>query len=79
MIRFLCRLPVVLAPAFLAITGTLCQDFRACASANESCGEFGTAVSFVDSAAEAARRARQEEKLVFVLHVSGHFETPEYT
>src|SRR6516164_3518738 len=39
-----------------------------------SCGRFGTAVTFVDSPSEAARRALKEEKLVFVLHVSGLFE-----
>jgi hypothetical protein len=43
------------------------------------CGHFGTAVDFVGSPSEAARRAKQEEKLVFVLHVSGHFEDPRFT
>ena len=47
--------------------------------AEESCGEYGTHVEFADSPAEAARQALKEEKLVFVLHVSGNFETPEYT
>jgi len=47
--------------------------------AEESCGEFGTSVEFVDSPAEAAKQALKEEKLVFVLHVSGNFETPDYT
>ena len=49
------------------------------APAEESCGEYGTTVEFADSPAEAARQALKEEKLVFVLHVSGNFETPEYT
>ena len=31
------------------------------------------------TASEAARKAKQEEKLVFVLHVSGHFEDPKFT
>ena len=39
----------------------------------------GTAVDFYDSPAAAAKQALKEEKLVFVLHVSGHFETPDYT
>jgi hypothetical protein len=45
------------------------------------CGErtFGTSVEWVSSVPEAARRAQAEQKLVFVLHVSGHFETAGYT
>lgn len=39
----------------------------------------GTAVQFVDTPSIAARQALKEEKLVFVLHVSGHFEDPGIT
>lgn len=39
----------------------------------------GTAVEFVDSPKEAALLAQKQEKLVFVLHVSGHFEDPRFT
>ena len=49
------------------------------AMADESCGEFGTSVVFASSPAAAAKEARKHEKLVFVLHVSGNFETPEFT
>jgi len=42
-------------------------------------GCFGTKVEFVDTPKEAAALARQQEKLVFVLHVSGHFEDPRFT
>jgi hypothetical protein len=57
---------------------------RACqpapkAEAEPSCGNHGTAVQFVDSPSDAARQARQQEKLVFVLHVSGLFEDPGLT
>ena len=44
-----------------------------------TCGEYGTTVEFAASPAEAAKRALKEEKLVFVLHVSGLFEEPNYT
>ena len=44
-----------------------------------SCGSFGTSVEFVRSPSDAARQAKKEEKLVFVLHVSGHFEDPRFT
>ena len=48
-------------------------------TAQAGCGKFGTQVEFVDTPKEAADQAKKEEKLVFVLHVSGHFETPEFT
>ena len=46
-----------------------------------SCGKetYGTSIAWNGSAAEAAKKAREEEKLVFVLHVSGHFEDPRFT
>jgi CheY-like chemotaxis protein len=47
--------------------------------AEEACGEFGTSVTFADSPAEAAKQALKEEKLVFVLHVSGLFEDSDFT
>jgi hypothetical protein len=47
------------------------------ARAGEGC--YGTAIEFVDTPKEAAALARKQEKLVLVLHVSGHFETPEFT
>jgi len=45
----------------------------------ETCGSFGTSVDFFDTPTEAARKAIKEEKLVFVLHVSGNFEDPRFT
>jgi hypothetical protein len=44
-----------------------------------SCGDYGTSVQFVKTPSEAARQALKEEKLVFVLHVSGLFEDPTLT
>ena len=43
------------------------------------CGNHGTSVEFLDTPAEAAKQARKEGKLVFVLHVSGNFEDPRFT
>ncbi len=40
---------------------------------------FGTSVEFVSSPAEASRSARWDEKLVFILHVSGNFEDSKFT
>ena len=46
--------------------------------AQESCG-FGTKIDFVGTPKEAAALAKKQEKLVLVLHVSGHFEDPGLT
>ena len=46
--------------------------------ADDAC-KHGTAVEFVDTPGTAAARAKKEQKLVFVLHVSGHFEDPQFT
>jgi hypothetical protein len=43
------------------------------------CGDYGTAIEFEPTPKDAARRAAAEEKLVMVLHVSGHFEDPGLT
>ena len=50
----------------------------------ESCGKcgkqtYGTSVQWSGSPSEAAAKAKAEEKLVFILHVSGHFEDPKFT
>ena len=44
-----------------------------------SCSAHGTSVSFFDSPSAAAQRAKKEQKLVMVLHVSGNFEKSEET
>jgi hypothetical protein len=44
-----------------------------------SCGSHGTSVNFLKTPQAAAERALKEEKLVFVLHVSGNFENPKFT
>ncbi len=40
---------------------------------------FGTKIHFVDTPKEAAAQAKKDEKLVFILHVSGNFEDPRFT
>ncbi len=47
------------------------------ADTSDSC--HGTAVEFVSTPSEAAQKAKREQKLVFVLHVSGQFEDPGIT
>ena len=64
---------------------TLCLAFLATASAGPAkadkptCGSHGTTIEFVDTPRDAATQAKKEEKLVFVLHVSGYFEDPRFT
>ena len=60
------------AAAILAATGVA-------ADKKKDGGCFGTTIDFVDTPKEAAALARKQEKLVFVLHVSGHFEDPRFT
>ncbi|MDB5308115.1 MAG: hypothetical protein JWO38_2317 [Gemmataceae bacterium] len=52
--------------------------FAPAAAAGEACG-YGTKLRFVDTPKDAAAKAKLEQKLVFVLHVSGHFEDPRFT
>ncbi len=42
-------------------------------------GDFGTSVQFEKTPSDAAKKAVKEEKLVLVLHISGHFEDPNLT
>ncbi len=84
MTRFLfSHLPIALLFAMALTVGGRQQIAAAtCDDVCESdtqCGEYGTTVTFVNSPAEAAKQALKVEKLVFVLHVSGNFETPDYT
>lgn len=48
-------------------------------AADKSSGSCGTAIDFLDTPSEAAKKAAKEQKLVFVLHVSGNFEDPRFT
>ena len=44
-----------------------------------TCGDYGTSVHFETNPKEAAKKALKEEKLVFVVHVSGLFENSDFT
>lgn len=45
----------------------------------DGCGKHGTSVEFLATPSDAAKKALKEEKLVFVLHISGNFENPDFT
>jgi hypothetical protein len=65
------------------LTAGICLALAGAAAAKEApaetCGNHGTSVEFLDTPSEAARKALKEQKLVFVLHVSGNFEDPRFT
>ena len=73
----------ILATGIAIVTAGLCLTSVSGADVakppNASCGKYGTTVEFVSTPKEAADLARRDQKLVLVLHVSGHFETPEFT
>jgi hypothetical protein len=62
------------------LAGLCLASFMGLAPAAETtCGSHGTRITFVDTPSEAAKIAKKEQKLVFVLHVSGNFEDPRFT
>ena len=67
-------LAVLLFCAPLAAQDTLTPSCAKCG--NET---YGTTVQWAGSPSDAAAKAKAEEKLVFVLHVSGHFEDANFT
>ena len=40
---------------------------------------FQTTIQWKGSPSDAAAQAKKEEKLLFILHVSGNFEDPKFT
>ena len=70
MIRALLAM-IVMASAAVADDSPTCKK----------CGKesYGTSIVWAGSPSDAADKAKKEEKLVFVLHVSGYFEDPKFT
>ena len=62
-----------------ALATTAAADVKNKPSDKPTCGEYGTTITFEKTPSDAARKALKEEKLVFVLHVSGDFEDSEFT
>ena len=69
------------AAVLLGLTGNLAADGqkKPVKDGDVCTGDFGTSVHFLKTPLEAAKQARKDEKLVFVLHVSGDFEDPDFT
>lgn len=75
MIRKISLLPLLLAGSIAAA-----QETRKGPSCGD-CGKetYGTSIQWVGSPSEASKKAKADEKLVFLLHVSGNFEDPRFT
>ncbi len=77
------RLPATVAGLCLAhVVGlglALGEPGKGTPETGATCSSFGTSVEFFDTPTLAARQAKKDEKLVFVLHVSGNFEDPRFT
>ncbi len=71
------RLMSWLVAAAMATSLIAQDDCKKC----RKCGNntYGTSVQFEEGPTEAAEKAKKEEKLVFILHVSGYFEDPKFT
>ena len=71
------RIPMLVLATLLLGSATRAQEPETC----QKCGheQYGTTVQWAGDPSEAAAQAKKEEKLVFILHVSGHFEDPKFT
>jgi hypothetical protein len=65
--------------ALWGAAATIAADGKARDSDSATCQTYGTSVHFEKTPSEAAKRAKKEEKLVLVLHISGIFEDPNLT
>jgi hypothetical protein len=78
-VRRLMCLAIPLVAVWLTQAGAREPSKKVKATEATCSGDFGTAVQFEESPSAAAKRALKEEKLVCVLHISGHFEDSELT
>jgi hypothetical protein len=74
---FLCAVAGILSVLWLGAASA--RDTTSKKPAATCSGDFGTSVHFEATPSAAARRALKEHKLVCVLHVSGLFESPDFT
>lgn len=70
---------VTLAATVILVASANGDDAKLKSVTPDKAACHGTTIQFVSSPAEAAKQAAQEKKLVFVLHVSGYFEDPDFT
>jgi hypothetical protein len=74
------RLVITAAVLWLAtLAGPVLADKPAPPKSGGCSGDYGTNVYFEESPQAAAKQALKDEKLVMVLHISGHFDDPALT
>jgi hypothetical protein len=74
------RIPLLTVSVLALSIGMLCADEAALKTEHEPKAVcHGTAIEFFSSPVVAAELAAKHNKLVMVLHVSGHFEDPNFT
>lgn len=71
----------LLSPALAVLVAASAAGAQEKSPSCKECGteSYGTTISWAGSPSDAAKKAKEEEKLVFVLHVSGNFEDPKFT
>ena len=78
--RLLLRTTAALGLCLALLAGTARADKSAKGEEEgSSCSAYGTSVKFFKTPSEAATQAKKDQKLVFVLHVSGNFENADFT
>lgn len=70
----------LIALAAAVVSPAFAQD-KDCKKACGKCGQekFGTSISWKGTPTDAAVLAKKQEKLLFILHVSGNFEDAKFT
>ena len=75
--RFASLMLPVFALLLIAAQDGIKQDPPTCVDCKQE--TYGTTIQWEGSVKDAAKKAKDEKKLVFVLHVSGNFEDPKFT
>ena len=76
----LLNVPLLVVPWLIAFLGA--GLFGSAAAGGQACDNgdtYGTAVHWIRTAVEAKKLAREQDKLIFVVHLSGNFSRDEFT
>jgi len=76
---FLRTLALGLLAGTISLPGIAADSKPGKGSLADTCGDYGTSLHFEKTPKDAAKKAAKEEKLVFVVHVSGIFEETDFT
>ena len=75
------RFPSLFLPVFALLLNAAQDGIKKDPPTCKKCKKetYGTTIQWEGSVKDAAKKAKDEKKLVFVLHVSGHFEDAKFT